>query len=57
MGRVKDHFHEEICSQAERSDAATQEPSELELLEMDYLFAKERYERAIRFAHLKEEGK
>lgn len=41
MGKVKEHFHDEICNRAARE--AGEEPDDLELLRMDMEQSRERY--------------
>ena len=53
MGRVKDHFWEEIS--ARHDDYGAPEPDELEMLAMDARQAADRYEAALKRLH--NEGK
>lgn len=45
MGRVKDFYHDEICN---REQDYGPEPSDLEMLQMDYERALDRYLEALR---------
>lgn len=49
MGRVKDHYWDEICARFD--DYGAPEPDELEILEQDARLAAERYEQALKRRH------
>lgn len=54
MGRVKDHFWEQICAAADNGYGP--EPDDLELLRIDAEQAQDRYTKALETKQAKDQG-